>query len=66
MAKVSDLHQQWIEDQEYAAEYENLKPEFELAEILINVNEGTNCLKEQTNQNEFAILSEQDAPPTRM
>ncbi len=35
MTRVRDLHKKWMEDPEYRTEYEQLEPEFELAQALI-------------------------------
>jgi ribosome-binding protein aMBF1 (putative translation factor) len=35
MTKVRELHEQWMKDPEYRAEYEGMGPEFELAQSLI-------------------------------
>ncbi len=35
MSKVSDLHKKWSKDPEYQISYNELKPEFELARLLI-------------------------------
>ncbi len=35
MSKVRDLHEKWMDDPAYRAEYEELEPEFALARALI-------------------------------
>lgn len=35
MGRVSKLHERWSVDPEYRAEYDKLKPEFEIARLLI-------------------------------
>lgn len=35
MSKVSDLHKKWSKDPDYRSSYDELKPEFELARLLI-------------------------------
>ena len=37
MTKVKDLHQRWIKDPKYKAEYEALDEEFQLSRTLIEV-----------------------------
>lgn len=35
MTRVRDLHERWLQDPQYCAEYERLAPEFDLAQTLI-------------------------------
>jgi len=47
MTKIRDLHNKWIEDPEYRAEYEDLGPEFELARALIEARTRAGLTQEQ-------------------
>lgn len=37
MGKVSELHKKWSKDPEYRSAYDKLRPEFEIARLLIGV-----------------------------
>ena len=42
MTRVRDLHDEWMKDPEYRAEYDALEEEFTLAETMIRVRMAAN------------------------
>lgn len=47
MTKVRDLHEKWLKDPDYRAEYEELEPEFDLARALIEARTRAGLTQEQ-------------------
>ena len=47
MGKVSDLHKKWSKDPDYRSAYEELKPEFEVARLLIKARTQAGLTQEQ-------------------
>lgn len=46
MTKVRDLHEQWMRNPEYRAEYDKLGPEFELVSALIEARTSAGLTQE--------------------
>jgi ribosome-binding protein aMBF1 (putative translation factor) len=47
MTRIRELHEQWMDDPEYRAEYERLAPEFELAQALIEARTRAGLTQEE-------------------
>ncbi len=47
MAKVSELHQQWLKKKEYREAYQELEPEFALARAVIEARVAAGLTQEQ-------------------
>lgn len=47
MTRVRDLHEQWMKDPEYRAEYEKLGPEFEFIGALIKARAEAGLTQEE-------------------
>lgn len=47
MSKVRDLHQEWMEGEEYRKAHERLAPEFELARAVIDARVSAGLTQEQ-------------------
>jgi len=47
MTKIRELHEQWMTNPEYRAEYELLGPEFELAQALIETRTRAGLTQEE-------------------
>ncbi len=47
MTKIRELHEQWMTNPEYRAEYELLAPEFELAQSLIETRTRAGLTQEE-------------------
>jgi len=47
MTKARDLHENWLKDPDYRAEYEELEPEFDLARALIEARTRAGLTQEQ-------------------
>jgi transcriptional regulator with XRE-family HTH domain len=47
MTRIHKLHEQWMTDPEYRAEYERLAPEFELAQSLIETRTQAGLTQEE-------------------
>lgn len=70
MSRLRDLHEKWLEDPEYRAEYERLGPEFELARALIEARSAAGLTQAQlaarmgTTQSVIARLESGRVQPT--
>lgn len=47
MTRIRELHEQWMTNPEYQAEYERLAPEFELAQALIEARTKAGLTQEE-------------------
>ena len=47
MTRMRELHEQWMTNPEYRAEYERLGPEFELAQALIEARTSAGLTQEE-------------------
>jgi ribosome-binding protein aMBF1 (putative translation factor) len=47
MTRVRELHEKWMNEQEYQVEYERLGPEFELAQALIEARSRAGLTQEE-------------------
>lgn len=50
MTKFSDLHNKWMQDPEYAREYDALEEEFALIKAVISARIGANLTQEELAQ----------------
>jgi transcriptional regulator with XRE-family HTH domain len=70
VSRLRDLHEKWLEDPEYRAEYERLGPEFELARALIEARSAAGLTQAQlaarmgTTQSVIARLESGRVQPT--
>jgi transcriptional regulator with XRE-family HTH domain len=47
MTRIRELHEEWMNNPEYRAEYEHLAPEFELAQALIETRTRAGLTQEE-------------------
>ena len=70
MTKVKDLHEKWLQDHDYRAEYEALAPEFALAMAVAQARIRADLTQEQlaelmeTSQTAIARLESGRSNPT--
>lgn len=70
MTRITDLHKEWIKDDEYKQEYNKLEAEFNLARVLIQAREKSGLSQSEiakrmnTKQSVVARLESADGNPT--
>lgn len=70
MTRITDLHKEWLKDDEYKQEYYKLETEFNLARVLIEAREKSGLSQSEmakrmhTKQSVVARLESADGNPT--
>lgn len=70
MTRITDLHKEWLKDDEYKREYNKLEAEFNLAKVLIQAREKSGLSQSEiakrmnTKQSVVARLESADGNPT--
>lgn len=70
MTRITDLHKEWLKDDEYKQEYDKLEAEFNLAKVLIQAREKSGLSQSEiakrmnTKQSVVARLESADGNPT--
>jgi len=70
MTRITDLHKEWLKDDEYKQEYDKLETEFNLARVLIEAREKSGLSQSEmakrmhTKQSVVARLESADGNPT--